>query len=375
MKNTCRSACRAPRRARGWRRPRASASTSGLGCFVPMKNSLTSRAGAAPARPPPDQRHRVLPVEQRAAPEQHACPCRDAGSDALHHRRQRRRGAIEGVVGQPEGHHVDQAAQGRVGGVGARVDRPRLCSVPIQKSRWRSLAQMKKSPWSICAFRTPRKLAASASSALSPARGAAARLLEVLDRERAVEVDDDRHHQPGEEGVRGQREALDEDHVGVLGEPAQARRVRRIEAARVTRSSRTPGWPGIASVTRASSTAPAPSPGRAPRAPTCWCEGFVADDQQSRPRREHALEIERLEQRLLDRAIRGEARVPRRGARRMAARRARRRAAPPGSAAAPARYRRACRCRADGRERLGRQAEDQALAGRRGRGGRLLEGS
>ena len=56
----------------------------------------------------------------------------------------------------------------------------------------------------------------------------------------------------GEERILHQREALDEDHVGVLGEPAQARRIGRIEAGdRDAAASRTPGSPGIASVTRA----------------------------------------------------------------------------------------------------------------------------
>ena len=91
---------------------------------------------------------------------------------------------------------------------------------------------------------------------------------------------------------------------------------------------------------------------------------LVADDQQPRPRREDALEIERLDQRLLDRAIRREARDALEGApevrQHVALADAPRRLDPlprPRGVAERIDH------RADGRERLGRETEDQALAG------------
>ena len=64
-----------------------------------------------------------------------------------------------------------------------------------------------------------------------------ARLFEMFERERAVEVDDDGQVHRLEEGKLHQREALHDEHVGVLREPPDAGRIVRIvgreRAARV----------------------------------------------------------------------------------------------------------------------------------------------
>ena len=227
------------------------------------------------------------------------------GMHALHHpaRLRRRR-----FVRQPERHDVDQRAERRVGGVRERVDAPRGLQradpeVPLPLARADEVVALAQ----LLVHRVEDAGGLGVDGLGREGRRRARRVrdggrphLEVLDRERTVQIDDDLRRQAPEQREAIEREALDDDDVGLLGEGADRFRV----GQRVLRDAAT-GVPNLRLERRrdghlaGSRQRPPQFEHANPGARHVRPQRVVGDQQHARPRAEARVQAEPRHQRVV----------------------------------------------------------------------------